>query len=93
MYNYFGLYYFVILDQHYNEATGILITFLVNNYQDVRMNGMARAWEEEMKLFVQNFSSPNMTISYAIQVHCIIRIHLYKHVHVCSISSKEQCPL
>ncbi|XP_061187964.1 NPC intracellular cholesterol transporter 1-like [Saccostrea echinata] len=49
--------------QHFNSSTAFVITYLVQNYQDDRMNDVARAWEGELRRFVQNFRSPNMTVS------------------------------
>ncbi|XP_062596321.1 NPC intracellular cholesterol transporter 1-like [Saccostrea cucullata] len=49
--------------EYFNSSTAFVITFLIQNYQDDRMNDVARAWEGEFKKFVQNFRSPNMTVS------------------------------
>ena len=52
----------------YENATTMIITFVVNNYQDKRKLGKAMAWEkaflEYMKEYVQNSSNGNLTISF-----------------------------
>jgi hypothetical protein len=49
--------------ENYNSSTAFVTTFLVQNYQDDRMNDVARAWEAEFRKFVENFPKINMTVS------------------------------
>ena len=52
----------------YENATTMIITFVVNNYQDKRKLAKAMAWEkaflEYMKEYVQNSSNGNLIISF-----------------------------
>ena len=53
----------------YENATTMIITFVVNNYQDKSKLKKAMAWEkaflEYMKEYVQNSSNRNLTISFS----------------------------
>ena len=53
----------------YENATTMIITFIVNNYQDKSKLKKAMAWEkaflEYMKEYVQNSSNRNLTISFS----------------------------
>ena len=53
----------------YENATTMIITFLVNNHQDKSKLNKAMAWEkvflEYMKEYVQNSSNANLTISFS----------------------------
>ena len=53
----------------YETATTLIITFVVNNYQDKSKLNKAMAWEkvflEYMKKYVQDSSNANLTISFS----------------------------
>ncbi|KAL5014594.1 hypothetical protein ScPMuIL_008864 [Solemya velum] len=50
--------------KNYSNATALVMTFVVNNHVDDKLNGKAKAWEGVFLNFIRNFSSPNMTIAY-----------------------------
>lgn len=49
--------------EYYNNTIAFVTTFLVQNYQDDRMNAVARAWEAGFREFVETFPKTNMTAS------------------------------
>lgn len=55
--------------ENYQNATALVITFVVNNYNEESLNDKAEAWEkvfiEFMKNYVQN--QPNMSIAFSAQ--------------------------
>ena len=56
-------------DGAYENATALIITFVVNNYKDKSKLSKAMAWEkhflEFMHNYTQNSSNKNLTISYS----------------------------
>ncbi|XP_061835240.2 NPC intracellular cholesterol transporter 1 isoform X1 [Nerophis lumbriciformis] len=51
---------------NYNNATGLVITFPINNYlNDTVRLGKARAWEKEFIRFMKDFKNPNLTIAFS----------------------------
>ncbi|KAM7125801.1 NPC intracellular cholesterol transporter 1 isoform 2-T2 [Molossus nigricans] len=52
-------------DQNYNNATALVITFLVNNYyNETEKLQRAQAWEREFINFVKNYNNSNLSISF-----------------------------
>eukprot|EP00079_Xenopus_tropicalis_P016418 XP_004915269.1 PREDICTED: Niemann-Pick C1 protein [Xenopus tropicalis] len=53
-------------DENYNNATALVITFPVNNFRnDTEKLNRAKAWELEFIKFVENYSNPNLSISFS----------------------------
>lgn len=52
---------------NYQNATALVITFVVNNYLDETMNKKAEAWEQQFLTFLKNYTSnnPNVSIAYS----------------------------
>ena len=53
---------------NFQNATAIVVTFLVNNYKNDTFQDMALTWEKAYLNYIKNFSSPNFTISYSAEV-------------------------
>ncbi|XP_043226344.1 NPC intracellular cholesterol transporter 1-like [Amphibalanus amphitrite] len=51
-------------DVHYQNATALLVTFLVHNTQDPEQLGRAMAWEKAFLDYMVNYEHPNMDIAY-----------------------------
>ena len=53
----------------YNNATTMIITFVVNNYQDPSKMAEVMAWEKSfekyMKMYINDSSHANLTIHYS----------------------------
>ena len=53
----------------YKNATTLIITYMVNNYQDKSKMAEVQAWEKEfikyMDVYVNDSSHANLTISYS----------------------------
>lgn len=58
---------------NYQNATALVITFVVNNYLDETMNKKAEAWEQQFLTFLKNYTSnnPNVSIAYSAEVSTI----------------------
>lgn len=51
--------------ENYQNATAFVITFVVNNHLDEKLNGKAEAWEAEFIKFMKSYKNTNMTVSYS----------------------------
>ena len=49
----------------YGNASALIITYIINNYQDAAKNEKAMAWEKSVVDFMKNYSNPMMTISFS----------------------------
>ncbi|KAL8568619.1 hypothetical protein ACOMHN_032275 [Nucella lapillus] len=54
---------------NYQNATALVITFVVNNHREESENAKAEAWETEFIRFMKNYTrhQPNMTIAFSAQ--------------------------
>lgn len=65
----FMLFSYLISDINYQNATAIVITFLMNNYKkNSTYINMAMAWEKEFLDLIQNYESEKITVSYMAEV-------------------------
>lgn len=49
----------------YNDATALVITFVVNNHDNATLNGPAKAWEKAFLTFMANYSHPLLDVAYS----------------------------
>ncbi|KAF1744180.1 hypothetical protein MXB_3695, partial [Myxobolus squamalis] len=51
-------------DKDANEATMLVITYIVNNYNNLELNRAARAWEAALIAYLKNYKHPQIEISF-----------------------------
>lgn len=51
--------------KEYGNATALIITYIINNYNDKDLNKKAMAWEKSVVNFLKSYDNPNMTISFS----------------------------
>jgi Niemann-Pick C1 protein len=49
----------------YGNASALIVTIIINNHNDEKLNADAEAWEKKMVEFMKQFQNPNMTISFS----------------------------
>ncbi len=54
-----------ISQKQYGNATALVITYIINNYKDQKLNLKAMAWEKSVIEFMKSYSNPNMTVSFS----------------------------
>ena len=62
------MFYLHITGTNYQNATAFVITFVVNNHLDEKLNGKAEAWEAEFIKFMKSYKNTNMTIAFSSEV-------------------------
>lgn len=55
-------------DSDYKDSSALVITFLVNNHNEDKLNGKAEAWEKEFINFIKKYKNNNMTIAFSSEV-------------------------
>ena len=50
--------------ENYANATALVITFVVNNFENATFQQQAMAWEKKFIEFVKNYSNPNITVNF-----------------------------
>ena len=55
-------------DGQYLNATALVVTYSVMNYQNETFQKMADAWEAEFINFLKAYSSKNITVAFSAQV-------------------------
>ena len=59
---------YLLSGEDYAKATALVITFVVNNYQNATFQAMANAWEKKFLELMENTHNSNLTIRYSAQV-------------------------
>ena len=59
---------FLSAGTNYTLAEAMVITFMVNNFQNETFQEMAVTWEKAFLDFMKNYSSPLLNITYTAQV-------------------------
>jgi len=54
-----------IKQKQYGNATALVITYIINNHKDPKLNVKAMAWEKSVIDYLKNFSNPNMIVSFS----------------------------
>jgi Niemann-Pick C1 protein len=54
-----------LIRNEYGNASALVITYVINNYNEKSLNEPAMAWEKEVVSFLKNFNDPNMIISFS----------------------------
>ena len=70
----FYYYYFIIFffpGQNYANATALVISFMVNNYENATFQKQAMAWEKAFIELVKNYDNPNFTVNFMGEVGLI----------------------
>lgn len=59
---------FLVSGENYANATALVITFTVNNFQNKTFQKMAQAWEKGYLEVLKNYYNPNISVAYTSEV-------------------------